>query len=276
MNLPIIITCSLVCYKNEKELLLKAIRSFLNTELACFLYIIDNSPTNELKNIIKDERVSYLHKPSNPGFGVSHNIGIKKAISLNSKYHLILNPDIYFDCGVLESIIKYMDENAEVGLVMPKILYPDKKLQRLGKLLPTPLDYLVRRFVPIYYFKNKINYKYELHEYQYDYPMEVPFLSGCFMMSRTSILNNIGGFDENIFMYTEDTDICRRIKRSGFKTVIYPFAAVFHDHKKKSVLQFSNFKVFVKSAFYYFQKWGWIIDNERKVTNRKILNQLKK
>ena len=276
MNKDFIITCSLVCYKNDKVLLRKAIDSFLNNQLNCFLFIIDNSPTNDLEFIITDDRVNYLHNPTNPGFGVSHNIGIFQASVLQSKYHLILNPDIYFESGVLESLINYMDQNSEVGLVMPKILYPDKRLQRLGKLLPTPMDYIVRRFVPFYYLKNKINYKYELHAYQYDHPMEVPFLSGCFMLSRTKILKDIGGFDENIFMYTEDTDICRRIKRSGYKTILYPDASVFHDHKKKSVLEYSNLKIFVKSAFYYFQKWGWILDADRKTTNRKILNQLKK
>ena len=68
------VTCSLVIYQNERKLLLDAIDSFLNTDLKVKLIIIDNSPTNILQDIKTDSRVLYMHNPTNPGFGASHNV----------------------------------------------------------------------------------------------------------------------------------------------------------------------------------------------------------
>jgi GT2 family glycosyltransferase len=82
------VVCSLVIYKNEKKQLLDAINSFLNTSLCVKLILIDNSPTNDLKDLIFDTRVEYLFNPSNPGYGTSHNIAIKKYWD-NSKFHLV-------------------------------------------------------------------------------------------------------------------------------------------------------------------------------------------
>lgn len=268
------ITCSIVLYNNSLPLLKAAINSFLNTELPVKLYLIDNSPYDTLRDINIDDRIEYVFNPSNPGFGTGHNIAIQK-VQDNSAYHLILNPDISYKEGVLEQIVSFMDQNPEVGVLMPKVLFPDGKIQCLAKLLPTPLNFVVRRFVPIKRLREKIDYNFELKGSNYDKIISVPFLSGCFLLFRTEVLKQIGGFDENIFMYTEDIDICRRVIDSGYQSVFYPLVYVYHDHEVKSFKSFKNFKVYLKSAIYYFNKWGWFYDKRRKEINDRTLNQLK-
>lgn len=268
------IVCSLVIYKNDRKQLLDAIGSFLNTILKVRLVLIDNSPTDELRDIMYDSRVEYLHNPSNPGYGSTHNIAIKK-YSDKTNYHLILNPDIYYSKGVLEDVIRFMDNDKNIGLVMPKVLYPDGKIQYLAKLIPSPYVFFARRFLPIDSFKKKISDKFELRFSGYDAIMEVPYLSGCFMVFRTAALKKINGFDENIFMHMEDLDITRRCNDAGFKTIFYPNQIVYHDHLYKSFLTMANLKMYFSSAFYYFNKWGWFFDRKRELINKQTIDNIK-
>lgn len=270
------ITASIVLYKNEREILLKAIRSALNNNVLSKLILVDNSPTNELINIYTDDRVNYIHNPLNPGFGAAHNIAIKQAIEYDSKYHLILNPDIYFNEGVLEKIVDYLDSHPMIGNIMPKVLYPNGDIQYLCKLLPTPYDWIGRRFNP---FKNMVERRNEIFELRftgYDKIMEIPYLSGCFMFLRISALKEVGLFDENIFMYGEETDLCRRLIDGGHKTVFYPHVNIFHHFEKGSHKSWRLTKIGIQSAIYYFNKWGWFFDKKRNKINRETLNKINK
>jgi GT2 family glycosyltransferase len=269
------ITASIVLYNNDREMLKAAIDSFLATKLNIKLFLIDNSPTDDLKNISIDARVEYIHNPSNPGFGAGHNIAIKR-IGNETKYNLILNPDIYFDAGVIEKILSYMDNNNDVGALMPQILYPNGEIQYIAKLLPTVQNFIVRRFVPFKALTKKTNDAFELRMSNYNSIMEAPFLSGCFLVFRQNLLLSINGFDENIFMYTEDIDICRRVIAKGYKTIFYPTVSVYHDHEEKTFFKLNTLKVYLKSATYYFNKYGWFIDKERDEINKRTLNQFAK
>jgi hypothetical protein len=268
------IVCSLVIYKNDRKQLLDAIQSFLNTDLHVRIVLIDNSPTDELKNLTSDPRAEYSHNPSNPGYGSTHNVAIRK-YSDKTRYHLILNPDIYYSSGVLEDIIRFMDADEKIGLVMPKVLYPDGQIQHLAKLIPSPFVFFARRFLPFRYFKDKIIHTFELRFSGYNTIMEAPYLSGCFMVFRSDVLELIDGFDENIFMHMEDLDITRRCYDSGFKTLFYPNQTVYHDHLYKSFLTVANLKMYFISAFYYFNKWGWVFDKKRVLINRETTRKIK-
>jgi GT2 family glycosyltransferase len=267
------ITASIVTYKNDLELLNGAIQSFLDTDLKCKLYILDNSPTNLISTMCKDRRIEYIFNNSNKGFGYAHNIILRERSKLG-RYHIILNPDISYEKNVVEKLFDFLNENDEIGLVMPKILYPNGKIQYLAKLLPTPVEWIGRFFMPSKKWKNKRNYKFELQFTGYDKIMDVPYLSGCFMFIRSSVLSEIGVFDEGIFMYGEDTDLTRRIHLK-YRTVFYPHVHVYHEFHKESHKNLRLFWIHVKAAIYYFNKWGWIFDNERKQINKKVLRELK-
>lgn len=266
------VVCSLVIYKNDPKQLLEAINSFLNSTLKIRMILIDNSPTDDLKNIKISESVEYIHNPSNPGYGTSHNIGINKFLN-QSEFHLILNPDIYFSEGVIEDLYDYMNKNLDIGLIMPKVLYPNGEIQYLAKLLPSPFVFFARRFIPIKRIVDSISNQFELRFTGYDKIIEAPYLSGCFMFFRTSALQKINGFDENIFMHMEDLDISRRCYESGFKNIFYPKKQVYHDHLYKTFFTFSNVKMYFYSAFYYFNKWGWFFDKKRDLINKEIIKK---
>ncbi len=264
------LTCSIVLYKNDPEILKQAIVSFLATDLNVKLFLIDNSPTDDLVGMVNDDRIEYFHNPSNPGFGAAHNIAIKKFIKI-SKFHLILNPDVSFKVGVLEEIIHFMFQDEMIGLLMPKVLYPDGKIQYLCKLLPTPYDWIGRRFNPINSVIEKRNEEFELKFTGYSKIMNVPYLSGCFMFIRLAALKNVGFFDERIFMYGEDADLCRRLFEFGYKNIYFPNVSIVHAFQKGSHKSFRLTWVGIKSAIYYFNKWGWFIDNKRDLINASVI-----
>lgn len=269
-----LITSCIVLYKNDRQTLLKAISSVLNTKLYVKLFLIDNSPTDVLKTLFSDARIEYYHNPINPGFGAAHNIALQKALALGSKYHLVLNPDIYFGVGIIEEILEYMDYNIDVANLMPKVLYPDNTTQYLCKLLPTPYDWIGRRFNPFKFMVNKRNYLFELRFTDYNQIMEVPYLSGCFMFLRMEAIRKTGFFDEDIFMYGEDTDLCRRFIINNYKTIYFPNVTITHEFAKGSHKSYRLMWIGILSAIYYFNKWGWIFDEQRKEINKQALKNL--
>jgi len=266
---------SIVLYNNDREVLKEAVDSVLksNINFDFKFYLVDNSPNDSLRNLVSDSRVEYIHNPANPGFGAAHNIAIKKSLG-EAKYHLVLNPDVYFDANVLQTLIDYLNANSQIGNLMPKVLYPDNSLQYLCKLLPRPYDWIGRRFNPFKTLVAKNNNRFELRFTNYDKIMEVPYLSGCFMLLRIDALKEIGLFDENIFMYGEETDLCRRLNRAGYTTIFYPLVNIYHHFAKGSHNNRRLTIIGIQSAVYYFNKWGWFFDKERKAINKKALNKL--
>lgn len=263
------VTASIVLYNNNYEIVKKAVKSFLNNKLNTLLYLVDNSPNDSLKSLVNlnERAIIYIPSHSNPGFGAAHNIAIKEAFKINSKYHVILNPDIYFDNGELEKMVNFMDENSNIGQLMPKILYPNGSIQYLCKTNPTPFLLFARRFLPKFFqqiFKEKMD-KYEYKDRDYNQIIyNVPYFSGCFMFFRISTLKHIGLFDEKIFMYIEDADITRRMLFYA-KTVYYPNAQVYHHYEKGSYKNFKLMLYNIHGAIIYFNKWGWLINKEKKV-----------
>lgn len=269
---------SIVLYQNSLVQLKRAINSVLSTKLDVKLYLIDNSPANSLKILSElNPRIVYIFNNANLGFSKAHNIAIKETLKEGVPFHLIMNPDIYFDKGVLEELYSFMEENKDIGLVMPKVLYPDGRIQYLCKLLPTPFDLFGRRFLnkgPLKKYIEKRNEIYELRFTGYNKIMEVPYLSGCFMFIRTEVLKKVGLFDEKFFMYLEDTDLSRRIHRVA-KTIYYPYVHIYHEHQKGSYKNLKLLKIHIESAIKYFNKWGWFNDPERDIINKKTLEKLK-
>lgn len=267
------LNAAIVLFKNNEECVKRTIFSFLNTFLDVRLYLIDNSPNDELRYLSNlDNRIEYIFNNANLGFGPAHNIALKKSIENMVDYHLILNPDVYFDGKILEELVGFMDNNKDTANVMPKTLYLNGNLQHTCKLLPTPANLIARRFLPKK-ISEKLNNTYELREFGYDKIMNIPFLSGCFMFLRVEALKEVGLFDENIFMYLEDIDLNRRIYQK-YKTIFYPHVQIYHEHGKESYKNKKLLKAHIKSAIYYFNKWGWFFDKDRKKINNECINNL--
>lgn len=257
-------------FHNPVEELRIAIESFLNSLKNIKLYLIDNSSNDSLRYKFLSPQIEYIFNGKNLGYGAGHNIAIQKARG-NSQYHIILNPDIEFNPSILNGLYDFMEQNSNVGLVMPKVLYKNGLTQYLCKKLPSPADLFLRRFFPgpVKNIFKKILAEYELRHKDYNSIMEVPNLSGCFMFIRTSIFENVGLFDEQYFMYLEDTDLSRRINKY-YRTVYYPLETITHGYSKASYKNFKLMKHHLNSSIKYFNKWGWFTDQNRLLINQSI------
>lgn len=262
---------SIVLYKHSILEIKPLIEMLEESLLVTGIYLIDNSPTSS--NNYNDLHKSYIFTGKNLGYGSAHNIAIRQTIEQGIPYHLVINPDISFDPSILTEIEEFMNNNPDIGLLMPKILYPNGEIQYLCKLIPTPFDLIVRRFLPKSWTRKRTE-KFELLESGYNHIMDVPYLSGCFMFLRTDALKKTGLFDERFFMYPEDIDLTRRIHRQ-FRTVFYPTVSVIHHHAQSSYISNRMLFVHIFNMVKYFNKWGWLFDKERRKVNRETLEQLK-
>lgn len=263
-------TCSIVVYENDEKKLKQAIQSFLEIKLFSKLYVIDNSATDYLQKVCISSKIEYVHSKKNLGFGKAHNIILRK-IKDSDGIHLIMNPDIFFEQGVVEELCRYILSDESIGLVMPKVLNIDGSIQYNCKLLPKPYNLIVRRFFSFFTkLVDRSNDKYEMRFTDYNHVMEVPYLSGCFMLIKNEVLRNIGLFDECFFLYAEDIDFSRRIHQK-YKTMYYPKVQIFHYHEKGSYKNLKLLYYNIESAFKYFNKWGWWNDEERVQVNAKIV-----
>ena len=263
------ITASLVIYHNPRQEIESLLCSVLHSPISR-LYIIDNSRNDIYRDLThRSRRIHYIHN-ANDGYGAAHNIALREAIRLGAKYHVVLNPDITFGKGVIETLAAYSSAHKRVGWMMPKVVYPNGEIQHLCKLLPTPFDLIARRFIPKRFLaKSRERFNPKIDNRQ----VVMPYLSGCFIFLRVSALKRVGLFDERFFMYGEDLDLSRRM-HTRYKTLYYPLVTVTHAHRAESYHSRKMLKIHLQNIVRYFNKWGWFFDRERREINRKIAQQL--
>jgi GT2 family glycosyltransferase len=267
------LTVSIVLFETDLTELDMAITLILRSPLKTKVYLIDNSATDALRKITAKHDVEYIFNNKNIGYGSGHNVGIKKAEGL-AEYHLVMNADVDFSPAILEKAFVCMEDNPDIGLISPMIRLRSGEMQQFCRLLPTPFDLFARRFIP---GKVKPLFKKKLDEYvlagmDYSKAMNIPNLPGCFMFMRMADLKKVNGFDENIFLYVEDIDLTRRLHQIS-KTVYYPEIEIVHGLARGSYKLSKLVLYHINSAIYYFNKWGWTIDNNRRGINKQILTQ---
>ncbi len=258
------LTASLVLYDNPAPMFEAAIDSFLGGS-AGLLVIADNSPVPLVSPAFTRDRVRYLHMGTNLGFGRAHNRAFAE-VARQSDAHLILNPDIVFGPDVLAHLTGVIERQPEVGAIMPQIRYPSGEIQRAAKLLPTPIDIFTRRFSPSARWREAVNDRYELRALSQTQAVETPTLSGCFLIVRSALFADLGGFDPRYFMYMEDYDLVRRIGDRAV-TLYDPTVVVEHAHGRGSYRSRTLLKAHIRSAIAYFHKWGWARDATRRARN---------
>lgn len=269
------ISASVVLYNTSLGQLSRLISCLDQAKVVQSLYIIDNSPMPISHDLFSLPWIIYIRSSKNVGYGSAHNISLKQILEI-SDFHFILNPDVYFDPIEIQRMLVHIRQDDSIGQLMPKVLYPNGDLQYLCKLLPTPIDLFIRRFLNSFFkgLARKSRERYELRFTDYIYEMNIPTLSGCFMLFRVSALKEVGLFDERFFMYAEDFDITRRIHRK-YKTIFFPGATIIHEHAKESYKNKKMLYIHVVSLIKYFNKWGWFFDKERKDINTQALKNLK-
>ncbi|SDY98967.1 glycosyltransferase family 2 protein [Tindallia californiensis] len=250
------LSLAIVTYNNE-DLIENTARNIIESippNHTYKLYIIDN---NSKDNTVKIARkvsgnIEIVCRNENKGFGNGHNAIIG---DINSKYHFVINPDITIEnANQVQSMIRFLDDNPEVGLLSPLVLNTDGTIQHLCKINPTVLDMMIRRISPNLLRKRQD--KYVMKNTGYNSSMQLEYATGSFMVFRTNIFKQINGFDDAFFLYLEDADITRRVNQVS-KTMFFPEARVIHIWERNAHKSLKYVYITLRSMITYFNKWGW-------------------
>jgi len=237
---------------NSLEDIKAALDSIAKTQAAVF--VVDNQSTDGTPEWVKQNypQITLIQSAENKGFGAGNNQVLEL---LNSKYHVMMNPDVTIEADLLERMAAFMDAHPEVVLLSPRVVYPDGTEQFLPKKRPS-LHYLaagmLEKYGPPFTDWRK---KYTGQDAVSSEPREVDFATGCFMFVRTDAFKKIGGFDESFFMYMEDADLTLRMKKEG-KVLYHPDFVVTHAWKRESHSNPKLKKMHMDSIKRFFKKWG--------------------
>jgi len=199
--------------------------------------------------------VSMTENPRVAGYGENHNVNLRRA---QGKYFAIMNTDMIVSPDVFVTLHRFMEENPQVGVVVPKVLNEDGSIQGLNKRYPSVFDLFLRLACPSglsRFFRRRLD-RYEMRDRGYETQYDVPVVSGSFMFCRTEVLRSLGGFDEEFFLYFEDFDLCRRIQQTH-RTTYCPATWVIHFWERSAHKDWRFAWRFTRSAMRYFRKWGW-------------------
>jgi GT2 family glycosyltransferase len=251
------INASIVLYHTSASEVQKIVRMLRACPEIDEIWLIDNSEI--MTEAFMFLPATYIFNNKNLGYGRAHNIALEKSLKTSAKYHLVLNSDIEFTPNVITQLVKFMDENPDIGHSIPLVRYPNGHLQYIAKKLPSPFILIGRRFLPKTWIKKDIE-KYENHWFfkQSDYKLKLldaPYLSGCFMFLRCEALHKVGLFDPRFFLYPEDIDLTRRINQH-YRTVMYPAVEITHNHAQGSYHSLRLLWIHVTNMIKYFLKWG--------------------
>ena len=251
------LTICIVTYNNDRTLAraLQALFDYAPPSVKMRIFLVDNASSSSTKEQIAPflDRITYIPSDKgNIGFGSANNLVIGE---LDSRYHVIMNPDVYLqDDTSLTTLMKYLDEHTDVGMVVPGIVDEQGAVQYLCRRNLTVLD-LFLRFSPVKLGSKRQDY-HAMMDKDYSTSFDVEFASGCFLMIRTDLYRQLGGFDENYFLYAEDADLTRRVNRIS-RTVYVPQAVVCHAWQRASYRDPAMTRIHLRSLWYYFRKWGF-------------------
>ena len=240
---------------NNKDKIATTIESVLSmTQGVPFtLYVVDNASTDGTADYIKAQfpSVVVIESGENAGFGAGHN---KVIPFLQSKYHVVINPDILLKDDAITARCAFADAHEDVGLLSPQIRFEDGRIQKLGKRNPTV------RYLGTHWFhkgdeENKTMTEYCMLDMPQDQPFPITNATGCFMFFRTAAFLDLGGFDERFFMYLEDCDIARRAAEK-YTVLHIPTVDVYHLWERGSKKSKKLLLIHIQSILKYFLKWG--------------------
>ena len=232
MGISVKIIASLVLYRHSRNDIQNTLNSLLEEECIDKICIVDNGAYCQWLNDFNHIKIDVIKLERNIGFGAGHNAAFERCSKLYEyDFMLVCNPDIYFNRGEVDKLYSFSLEH-ELGLSIPKIIYPDGRLQYSCKLLPRPKQLLLRRFFPS--ISQQINFQYELRQADYEKSFFAPSLSGCFMLLSKDAVEITSGFDKQFFMYLEDVDLSRRICIESLKVSYCPWSTVVHESQRRS------------------------------------------
>lgn len=176
--------------------------------------------------------VQVIDNRENLGFTRANNQGLAAS---RGRYVLFLNPDTELAPAALGLLLGYAETHPQVGIIGPQLRYGDGSLQSSRRRFPTLATFflestVVQRWWP----RNRVLSRYYVLDQPDDAASQVDWVVGACMLLRRMVLDQIGGFDEGFFMYSEELDLCRRAVDAGWQVVYLPAAVVTHHEGKSS------------------------------------------
>ncbi len=250
------ISVILVNYKT-KDLTINAIKSVIEkTQGINFeIFVVDNNSQDGSIEAIEKEfpNINIIKNSINAGFGAANNLAIKQA---KGKYILCLNTDTLLINNAIKIMYDFMEkeENQNVGVCGGALYNADMLPVNCGGNLPTLNEIFWK--IGLRYILKKQYLKYILTLTVDDLKNNdnIGYITGADIFFRKSVLDEIGIFDENFFMYYEETDLCKRIRDKGYDIKIIKDAKIIHleGQSNNNILQ--KKKISKQSEFYYFKK----------------------
>lgn len=218
---------------NTKEVITDCIKSVVKytKNINYEIIVVDNGSKDGSLERIKELGKKYpqlilIDAKANLGFGKANNLGTKKA---KGDYLLLLNSDtLVFDNAIAESLNR-MKKIPEAGAFSCKLLNADRSTQASGGHFPTLGNVFAWQFfiddLPII---GKAVPSFHPQLGSYDRDQEIDWITGAFMLIPKEVFDKVGGFDENIFMYTEEMELCFRLRKLGYKTIYHSTPSIIH------------------------------------------------
>lgn len=220
------------------------------------LIVVDNNSSDDSVDAIRREfpEVKLVVQAENRGFAGGVNPGAKAA---TQPFVLLLNSDVQTSRQSIEEAARYMSKLPHVGVLGPQILSPERNPQSSAWRDPS-LVWLSLSALGL----NKLKFlNFErYHEKQFAEPLEVDCVSGCAMLIRRELLDALGGFDEEFFMYFEETDFCVRVRRHGKVVHHAPVGEFLHEEGGTSkTVRLRTFLDFRRSQILFHRKHGGVL-----------------
>ncbi len=226
-------------------------------------FVVDNGSIDGTADLVKQKYpwVKLIDNKKNLGFSASNNIGAKMS---SGEFLLFLNPDMRVEVGGLDKMVEWMRNHKDVGLASCKLVDENGKLNADAqpRRFPNLFDQLAIILKLPHLFPSILN-RYMFTDFDANKEQEVDSVRGSFMIMRREVFEKLGwAFDPRYFIWFEDVDICREVKKLGFKAMHTPIISCV-DYIGQSFKQRTTLWKqvnFTKSMLQYFQKWEpWYI-----------------
>lgn len=225
------------------------------------LIYVDNCSEDGSVEMISDSfpEVIILKNDKPLGFGANNNLGAKKA---NGKYIAIINPDIQFQKGSLDYLAEYHNTLNFNAILVPKLVNPDGTLQYSARGFVTGQSFVQRILTKGNDHTKSVSLKkYLLKDINAEKTQYVDWAIGAAFFMKRSLYESLGGFDEDYFLYLEDTDLCLRAWKKGNPVIYYPKAVMIHNHMRTSSKKLKPALIHLKSYLVYFSKHGLAVNS---------------
>jgi hypothetical protein len=241
---------------NVRDLLDRCLASLRSERYILEIIVVDNASHDDSVAMLRAKypQVELIANTTNRGFAVGNNQGIEAS---RGRYVMVLNPDTEVLGDALDQLVSYLDGHPDAGAIGPQLLNPDRSIQSSRRRFPT----LATAFFESTWLQGMAPKRILARFYMDDVPVslahEVDWLSGACTVFRRAVLDGVGLYDaQNFFMYSEELDLCRRVKEAGWKIVYLPEAQVVHYVGKSSDQAVAARHIYFQtSKVRYVRKW---------------------